>query len=88
MEYFIHNVLWLRRHYGLSKKKMAEILGISLFMINKIENGQLPPTLEIDVLFRIHKAFGITMADILSIRLGSDECADLFPDVRESKPHP
>ena len=84
MNNFIHNVIWLRKYYGLSKKKMAEILKISLWMLNKIENGELPPTLEIDVLFRIRKAFGISMAEILSIRLGSDECADLFPEVKES----
>lgn len=84
MEYFIHNVLWLRKHYGLSKKKMAEILEISLWMLNKIESGKLSLTLEIDVLYRMQRAFGISMADTLSIRLSSDECADLFPEVRES----
>ena len=52
---FLHNVIWLRKHYGLTKKAMAEKLGISLWMLNKIENGELPPGLQIDVLFLIRK---------------------------------
>lgn len=30
MEVFTHNIGWLRKEYGLSKKKMAELLGIGL----------------------------------------------------------
>lgn len=73
MEVFVYNVIWLRQYYGLSKKKMAEMLEISYWMLNKLEHGILPPNLKIDILFRIYTVFGIPMADILSVRLDSAE---------------
>ena len=73
MDIFIHNVIWLRQHYGLSKKKMAETLEISYWMLNKLEQGVFPPRLTIDILFRIYRVFGIRMADIVSVELNSEE---------------
>ena len=70
IEIFLYNVIWLRKHYGLSKKEMAKKLGISVWMLNKIERGELPPNLKIDVLFCIRKEFGVFMLDVLSVRLG------------------
>lgn len=73
IEIFLHNVIWLRKHYGLSKKEMAKKLGISVWMLNKIEKGELPPRLAIDVLFCIYKEFGVFMSDIVTVRLGCGE---------------
>ncbi len=73
IEIFLHNVAWLRRHYGLSKKEMAQKLGIGVGSLNKIEKGELPAGLRIDVLFNIYKEFGIFMSDVVSVRLGCDE---------------
>lgn len=70
IEIFLYNIIWLRKHYGLSKKEMAKKLGISVWMLNKIERGELPPNLKIDVLFCIRKEFGVFMSDVLSVRLG------------------
>lgn len=69
---FLHNIIWLRKQYGLSKKEMAHKLGISVWMLNKIEKGELPPNLKIDVLFVIYKEFGVFMSDVLSVPLESD----------------
>lgn len=49
LENFVHNVVWLRKHYGISKKKMAEILGIGVASLNKIEDGFLPPKIGINI---------------------------------------
>ena len=70
IDIFLHNITWLRKHYGLSKKEMAKKLKISVWMLNKIERGELPPNLKIDVLFDIYKEFGVFMSDVLSVRLG------------------
>ena len=41
----LQNLAQLRRHYGLSKAKMAKILGIGIASWNTIENGILPKRL-------------------------------------------
>ena len=67
---FLKNIIWLRKYYGLTKKEMAGKLGIGVWTLNRIEKGELPPRLNIDVLFYIYKEFGISMSDMLSVRFG------------------
>ncbi len=55
----LKNISWLRMHFGISKKKMAELLKISVSSLNKIEDGILPPRLSMDMIFNVHKNFGI-----------------------------
>lgn len=57
---FMHNIAYLRNHYGLSKKKMAEILEISVKTLNKIENGIFPRKLTVNVVINIKKHFNIS----------------------------
>lgn len=71
MNNFLHNVVWLRKQHGLSKKQMAKILGIGIGSLNKLENGELPPRMSIRILDRIQKYFGISKADQFAKRLGS-----------------
>ena len=66
---FLHNVAWLRRHFGLSKKEMAQRLGIGLHSLNKIECGELPAKLGVEVLFRIDREFGIDPQTLLEQEL-------------------
>ena len=73
IDIFLYNVAWLRKHYGLSKKEMARKMGIGVGSLNKIEKGELPPGLKIDVLFNIYKEFGIFMSEVISVCLGSEE---------------
>ena len=54
------NILLLRMIHGLTKKKMSQILGISISSLNKIEQGKLPPRLSVSVIFRICEYFGIS----------------------------
>lgn len=73
IDIFLNNIAWLRRHYGLTKKEMARRLGISIWSLKKIENGELPSRLTIDVLYRIYQVFGISMADFVSVRLSAQK---------------
>ncbi len=63
------NLIWLRKNAGLTKKQMAEILGIGTGSLNKIENGIYPPRLKVDVLFAVWYRFGVYPGELLTIRL-------------------
>ena len=52
-ETFIHNVIWLRKFYGISKKRMAQLLGIGVQSLNRIESGEIPPKIRIDIFINI-----------------------------------
>ena len=56
---FLYNVAWLRRKHGLSKKDMAKILGISTATRNKIEKGEMPPRMSVEIVFNIYEYFGV-----------------------------
>ncbi len=62
IEQFLENIISLRKHYGLSKKRMAQILGIGMGSYNKIEQGIFPKRLTTDVIFNITKHFKIPPA--------------------------
>lgn len=61
---FLENIKRLREEKGYSKREMAKRLKISIYSINKIESGELPPRLSIDVLDNIEKEFKIHPADM------------------------
>lgn len=64
---FMHNVLWLRKHYGFSKKEMSGLLNISIKTLNKIENGKLPPRLTVEIVFNIIDRFKISPKSLFEI---------------------
>lgn len=66
---FLENVLFLRKSNRLTKKEMASILGISMYHLNKVEQGVLPECLGIEVVFRIEKYFKIKATEQFSKRL-------------------
>ena len=66
---FLHNIAWLRKHHGLSKKRMAEVLGVGVGSLNKIENGEMPSRLGVRVFLRIYAYFGIRPKDLTEQRL-------------------
>ena len=68
-ENFLQNVAWLRRHYGISKKRMAKLLHISLGSIDRMEKGDLPEEIDVSVLFYIQDYFGIPPQELLERRL-------------------
>lgn len=42
MENICKNIRCLRKHYNLTQKEMADILGVSVSSIRRIEKGVLP----------------------------------------------
>lgn len=69
---FSHNMKWLRNHHKYSKERMAETLDITVEMVDEIENGYIPDLLNVQVFFKIHKAFSIKPKDMVGIYLGNE----------------
>lgn len=65
----IHNLIVLRCQYGLTKKAMAKLLGISTYSLNVLEGGKIPSLLGVELLFRVQACFEITIRDLLSQRI-------------------
>ena len=57
--FFCKNVSNLRKKEGLSKSKMAKNLGISTYCLSKIENGIIPPRLDISIVVKISELYEI-----------------------------
>lgn len=70
MDIFLHNIAWLRNHYGISKKRMAKILGVSVGTINKMESDILPPRLDVSIIFNIQDYFGIKLTELFAQQFG------------------
>lgn len=58
---FCDNVRRLRREAGLSQKEMAQVMGVGIYSLRKIEAGCLPPMMGIDAIFRLHSRFSIPL---------------------------
>lgn len=61
-----HNMIWLRRKHGLSKKQMAKRLGIGIGTLNALERGELPPRMGVSVLYAIHDSLGTAPSLLLT----------------------
>ena len=66
---FCENIKFLRTKNNLTKKEMACKLGIGVQSITKIESGTLPRSVNAITLYRIHKAFDISIESLLETRL-------------------
>lgn len=69
------NLIWLRAHYGISKKKMSRLLGIGIGSLNKLESGIVPERLGVQLFIHIHKQFGISPAVMLGQIISESNCA-------------
>ena len=54
---FCENVKKIRENKKLSKRAMAELLGISVYSLNLLERGKVPHRLSIDIVYK-KVAFG------------------------------
>ena len=61
----LHNIAWLRKHYGYSQKRMAKLLGIGIVSLRKIEKGEMPKRLGAGIFMYIYANFGIRPAQLL-----------------------
>lgn len=70
------NMKLLRATLGLSKKEMANRIRISMYSLNKLESGVMPPRLCIDFLIYINWEFGILPSQMVNPNLGMEQSAD------------
>ena len=69
-EFFCENLKYLRNINRLSKKEMAGRIKIGVKSLSKIEKGELPPRLMVDVLFELERSFGVEAYRFLLKNLG------------------
>ena len=65
LQNLMHNITVLRKNRGLTKKRMAEILDISVNTLSKIERGEFPHRLGAVTVFNIYDKFGIDAKKII-----------------------
>ena len=56
---FCDNVRYLRKRYRLTQTEMAKKLHIGIASLRALERGDFPPRLGVEVIFYIHKHFGV-----------------------------
>ena len=61
---FFKNVLYLRKKYGYTQKEMANILGISVSSLRKVERGMIPRCITAETLYNLCYYFQIS-ADLI-----------------------
>lgn len=61
---FCRNLRNLRKAHGLSKKKMAGILGIGVKSLTLLEHDIIPPRLGCEMLFRASRYFKIKVCEL------------------------
>lgn len=59
IQIFLTNIKSLRINNNLTKTQMANKLKISVYKLNKIEKGLLPPSITIEIIFMIYNEFQI-----------------------------
>lgn len=63
IENFLSNIKNIRIKNNLTKIQMAKKLNISIYKLNKIEKGILPPSITVDIVFIIYKEFDLRPAE-------------------------
>lgn len=69
---FLENIKLLRSHYSFSKKKMAEIMGISVKMLSKLESGEMSKRLSAKSLLKLSAFFKVS-TDLLFEKLSAED---------------
>lgn len=64
-----HNLITLRNRHALSKRAMAQILGISVYSLRVLEQGERLPDVDVGVLIRAATHFRVSVDDLLESRL-------------------
>ena len=72
-EIFTSNIAFIRRKYGISKKQMSKLLGISVRSLNVIEGGEMPPRLTADIIVNVWTEFHLRPSDLFERRLEQGE---------------
>lgn len=57
---FCKNIKYLREKHNLEKREMADICGIDIPSLEKIEKGILPDSISIDIVINLYRHFNIS----------------------------
>ena len=68
---FSRNIKLLRKNHGYTKKEMAQILGVSVYTLNKLEDACYPPRLKSSVLINIKTHFGISAQALFESKINT-----------------
>lgn len=66
-QYLAKQLKLLRKEQGLTQKQLAKLLNVSLYSIKKLEKGEIPKKLSVNILMDIHYNFGITPSQMLNL---------------------
>ena len=66
---FAKNLKYIRLKNKLSKKAMAQKLGIGIKTLNALENGILPPRFRANTVFKIKTEFGFSPSQMFGVDL-------------------
>lgn len=66
---FLQNLTYLRIQHGLTPKQMAKLLNISVRSMKRMERGELPLSVDADVLYSINDHFDVSPCEVLGKRL-------------------
>ncbi len=71
-ENITHNIAWLRKKNGLTKKQMALLLGISVKSLSKIERGEICRKLNMNTIFDVMCIFDVSADELFNTRFGEE----------------
>ena len=69
---FGRNINYLRKKYHLSRRALAALVGISIRLLNRIEQAEPELRLHHDALIRFRDIFSIPLEDLIHANLFSD----------------
>ncbi len=58
--FFCKNIKYLREKHDLEKQEMADICGVDIPSLEKIEKGILPDLISIDIVINLYRHFNIS----------------------------
>lgn len=70
---FCKNIRYLRKKNYLSQRALAELSGISLWMLRRIEEASDPPAVEDRVVKRFREIFGLSVETLFHARFPAPE---------------
>lgn len=63
---FCQNIRYLRNAHKLTQKEMAEICGVSISTLKKLEHNILPPRISVRIIFAISSHFNLRPEQLFS----------------------
>ncbi len=64
LRFFAYNVARLRREHRVSVTNLAKALKIGRRSVMKLENGEVPPRMGVEVLFRASQFFNVSVPSL------------------------